>query len=183
MTQAIAARTFRDVTDLKDAQARFGARMVALGQANDLLTGERWVGASLKGAIEQAVTPHRPEERRCLIEGDEDIQLSPKTALALTLAMHEMATNAAKYGAWSNGEGKVQVSWRSYEGEGGEKRVRIVWEEIGGPPVVAPLKRGFGSVLIERGLSREMGGEAKLEFLPQGLVCTIDAPETPYAER
>jgi two-component sensor histidine kinase/PAS domain-containing protein len=183
MTQAIAARTFRDVTDLKDAQARFGARMVALGQANDLLTGERWVGASLKGAVEQAVTPHRPEERRCLIEGDEDIQLSPKTALALTLAMHEMATNAAKYGAWSNGEGKVQVSWRSYEGEGGEKRVRIVWEEIGGPPVVAPLKRGFGSVLIERGLSREMGGEAKLEFLPQGLVCTIDAPETPYAER
>lgn len=183
MTQAIAARTFRDVTDMKEAQASFGARMVALGHANDLLTGERWVGASLKGAVEQAVKPHCPDESRCQIEGVEDVQLSPKTALALTLAMHEMSTNAFKYGAWSNADGKVKVSWRRYKGEGGEKRLQIVWEEIDGPVVTVPAKRGFGSVLVERGLSREMGGEAKMEFLPQGLVCTIDAPEDPYAGR
>lgn len=97
--------------------------------------------------------------------------------------MHEMSTNAFKYGAWSNADGKVKVSWRRYKGEGGEKRLQIVWEEIDGPVVTVPAKRGFGSVLVERGLSREMGGEAKMDFLPQGLVCTIDAPEDPYAGR
>ncbi|MFB9948137.1 HWE histidine kinase domain-containing protein [Rhizobium puerariae] len=180
MIQAIATQTFRNTADLKEAQTRFSARMVALAQANDLLTGERWVGASLRGAIEQSIRSHCPEEHRCAIKG-EDVKLSPKTALALTLAMHEMATNALKYGAWSNSSGKVSVSWSTYADREGAKRLRIEWRETAGPQVEPPLRRGFGSVLIERGLAREIGGEVKMEFVPGGLVCTIDAPENVYA--
>ncbi len=183
MTQAIAAQTFRGDIDLKEAQHRFASRMVALGQANDLLTGERWVGASLKGAIAQAIKPHVPEDSRCTIEGGEDVKLSPKTALALTLAMHELATNALKYGAWSNNDGHVAVSWAMAKDAEGRPRLQIEWRESGGPKVEPPNRRGFGSVLIERGLAREMGGTVKMEFLPSGLVCTVDAPENLYAER
>lgn len=181
MTQAIAAQTFRNVTDLKEAQARFSARMVALGQANDLLTGERWVGASMLGAIRQAIHPHCPEEHRCDVLGT-DVKLSPKTALALTLAMHELATNALKYGAWSDSTGKVTVSSKTYRRADGEGRILIEWRESGGPVVRPPERRGFGSTLIERGLAREMAGEVKMDFLPDGMVCTIDAPESLYAE-
>jgi two-component sensor histidine kinase/PAS domain-containing protein len=176
MTQAIAAQTFRNVDDLKEAQARFGSRMVALGQANDLLTGERWVGASLMGAIGQAIRPHYPQPERSMVTGD-DVQLTPKTALALTLAMHELAMNALKYGAWSNTSGVVTVTSATYSGAAGDKRFRVEWRESGGPQVQPPTRRGFGSVLVERGLAREMGGQVKMEFLPDGLVCTIDAPE------
>ncbi|RWX79405.1 PAS domain S-box protein [Neorhizobium lilium] len=181
MTQAIAAQTFRNVTDLKEAQARFSGRMVALGQANDLLTGERWVGASLLGAIRQAIHPHCPEEHRCET-GGQDVKLSPKTALALTLAAHELATNALKYGAWSDETGKVVVSCSTYKDSDGNERIRIEWRESGGPPVLPPQRRGFGSTLIERGLTREMGGEVKMDFQPDGLVCIVDAPESPYAK-
>jgi PAS domain S-box len=183
MTQAIAAQTFRGDIDLKEAQNRFASRMVALGQANDLLTGERWVGASLGGAIEQAIKPHAPDDGRCTVEGDEDVKLSPKTALALTLAMHELATNALKYGAWSNGEGRVDVRWSTGNDAEGKRRLRIEWRESGGPDVRPPARRGFGSVLIERGLAREMGGTVTMEYLPTGLVCTVEAPENLYAER
>jgi two-component sensor histidine kinase/PAS domain-containing protein len=110
MVQAIAMRTFRDAPDLARAQEHFAARIVALAQANDLLTGERWAGASLRDAIEQAVRPHQPDERRLALTG-EDVRISPKTALALALAMHELSTNAVKYGAWSNAEGQVAVTW------------------------------------------------------------------------
>jgi two-component sensor histidine kinase len=182
MTQAIAAQTFRNVSDLKDAQQRFSARMVALGQANDLLTGERWVGASLLGAIEQAIHPHCPGADRCVVDG-EDVKLSPKTALALTLAAHELATNALKYGAWSNATGKVAVSSSTYQAPSGERRIRIEWRESEGPVVIPPERRGFGSTLIERGLSREMGGEVKMDFHPGGLICTVDAPENLYANQ
>jgi two-component sensor histidine kinase len=181
MTQAIATQTFRNATDMKEAQARFSARMVALGEANDLLTGERWVGASLRGAIEQAIRSQCPDESRCVLTGG-DIKLSPKTALALTLSMHELATNALKYGAWSNADGKVDVSFAIYAGPEGVSRLRIEWRETGGPVVSPPERRGFGSALVERGLAREMSGEVKMAFLPDGLVCTIDAPESPYAK-
>jgi two-component sensor histidine kinase/PAS domain-containing protein len=182
MTQAIAAQTFRNVEDLKEAQARFGARMVALGQANDLLTGERWVGASLLGAIRQAITPHCPQADRCTVTGD-DVQLTPKTALALTLAMHELAMNARRYGAWSNASGGVTVTSSTYAGPADDKRFRVEWRESGGPPVDPPTRRGFGSILVERGLAREMGGQVKMDFQPTGLVCTIDAAEQLGAKR
>ena len=177
MVQAIAMRTFRDVTNMPAAQESFAARLSALAQANDLLTGERWVGASIRHAILQAVKPHQHDAARIRIEGA-DLRISPKTALALALAMHELSTNAVKYGAWSNSEGVVDISWAVYEETPGERRLRMIWREQGGPKVVPPEKRGFGSRLIERGLAGEMNAEVILSFEPEGVRCVIAAPLT-----
>ncbi|WP_066719715.1 sensor histidine kinase [Sphingomonas pituitosa] len=170
MVQAIAMRTFRAAPDLTVAQEQFAARLVALAQANDLLTGERWAGASLREAIEQAVRPHQHDPARCVLSGV-DVRISPKTALAMALAMHELSTNAVKYGAWSNERGQVAIGW-SAVGD----RLQLEWREQGGPPVAAPERRGFGSRLIERGLAGELGGRVTLYFEPEGLRCTVEAP-------
>jgi len=170
MVQAIAMRTFRAAPDLAVAQEQFAARLVALAQANDLLTGERWAGASLREAIDQAVRPHQHDPARCTLDGA-DVRISPKTALALALAMHELSTNAVKYGAWSNETGRVAIAWSVADGQ-----LRLEWREHGGPIVVAPARRGFGSRLIERGLAGELGGTVTLYFEPEGLRCTVEAP-------
>jgi PAS domain S-box-containing protein len=181
MTQAIAQQTFRGAEDLAQAQTRFSERIMALAQANDLLTGERGAGVSLRGVIEQAVRPHCGRDDRLTIEGP-DVSLSPKTALSLSLAMHELATNALKYGAWSADTGTISIIWRTYMSDKNGERLHIVWRERGGPPVAAPARRGFGSRLIERGLSAEMGGDVRMMFEPDGLVCTIDAPLDVYGD-
>jgi PAS domain S-box-containing protein len=175
MVQAIAMRTFRDVPGAAAAQDRFAARLVALAQANDLLTGERWAGASVMGAITQAVTPHQHDMARCRIDGP-DIRVSPKTALALALAMHELSTNAVKYGAWSNDQGVVAIAWAVEEQTAGDGVLHITWSETAGPPVSPPRARGFGSRLIERGLAGEMNAKVALDFDPGGVRCDIVAP-------
>jgi len=96
------------------------------------------------------------------------VHLDPKRALALGMGFHELATNAAKYGALSNGEGHVRVTW-TIDPEG--KQLRLRWEERGGPKIEAPEKRGFGLRLIEHGLGRELGGAVQLDFAPEGLSC------------
>jgi two-component sensor histidine kinase len=181
MIQAIAAQTFRNSDTLAEAQGSLSARISALAQANDLLVGERWVGVSLSGAIEQAIHPHANAPQRYSLDGPE-LQLSPKTALSLSLAVHELATNATKYGAWSSAHGKVGVTWEKYVTKENSERLRIEWRERDGPQVTLPKKRGFGSRLIERGLAAEMGGEVKLFFEPEGLACVIDAPLSVYTE-
>jgi two-component sensor histidine kinase len=182
MTQAVAAQTFRNAADVREAQASLSSRIAALAQANDLLTGERGADVAMRGVLEQATRPHYPSPERRRIEGP-DLALSPKTALSLTLAMHELSTNALKYGAWSTADGVVSVRWSIYRPDGGgPERLRLVWTEQGGPPVAPPARRGFGSRLIERGLAAEMGGDVEMRFEPEGLVCVIDAPLTVYAE-
>ncbi len=177
MIQAIASQTFRHAESVTQAQADFTSRIMALAQANDLLTGERGVGASLRGVVEQAMRPHfKDDPTRCDIDGP-DVKLSPKTALSLSIAMHELTTNALKYGAWSVPTGKVAITWNRQSTAKGE-RLRMEWRESGGPPVKPPQKRGFGSRLIERGLAAEMAGEVKMHFEPDGLVCAVDAPVT-----
>lgn len=175
MVQSIARQTFRNADDLNDAQERFSARLITLAQANDLLTGERGARASLRGAITQAVAPYQPSEDRVELIGPE-VLLRPKTALPLTLAMHELATNAVKHGAWSNDRGAVTVEWSRHDTGEGAERLHIEWRETGGPPVVPPLRRGFGSRLIERGLAGELDGKVELIFAEAGLRCTVDAP-------
>ena len=182
MTQAVAAQTFRSAQSMTAAQASLSSRISALAQANDLLTGERGAEVLMRGVLEQATRPHFPGPDRRLIEGP-DLALSPKTALSLSLAMHELSTNALKYGAWSTVDGVVSIRWSTYRPEGGgAERVRLVWSERGGPAVQPPERRGFGSRLIERGLAGEMGGDVQMRFEPEGLVCVIDAPLTVYAE-
>ena len=108
------------------------------------------------------------------VEGP-DLRLQPKAAETLGLAVHELATNALKYGALSASEGAVEVKW-DVEPDGEAQLLRLVWREKGGPPVTAPSKRGFGTRLIERSLASEFGGDVGIDFAASGVVCTVRAP-------
>lgn len=183
MIQAIAAQTFRNAGDLAQAQAGFASRIMALARANDLLTGEKWEGASLADVVTHALTAiGGSEQRRFHAEGPL-VRLSPKVALSLSMAMHELATNALKYGALSNETGRIDVRWDLLRSrDSADERFRIEWRESGGPAVTAPSRRGFGSRLVERGLAGELGGTVQLKFEPAGVVCEIDAPLDLYNE-
>lgn len=152
-------------------QRAFQTRLQALGNVHSLLTDQNWEGAGLRAVIDIALQPHRAADRDLFsIEGP-DFRLRPKSAVALSLALNELGTNALKYGALSVEGGHVDVAWQTTDG-----RFSLAWRESGGPPVKPPTKRGFGTRLIERGLSAELRGQAKIEYRTEGVVCTIDAP-------
>lgn len=164
--QAMAMQTLKGV----DAPARdaFLARLFALSGQHDLLTMDNWEGASLEGVVRRALRPWREEDRaRFTVEGPA-VHLDTKRALALGMGFHELASNAARYGALSNATGLVAVGWEiAPDG----KMLKLTWRESGGPPVAHPRHRGFGLRLIEHGLGRELGGMVRLDFAPGGLVC------------
>jgi PAS domain S-box-containing protein len=151
-------------------RAAFEGRLTALSEAHNVLTKANWDSASIRRMIEVASAPHDPDGTRVKLRGP-DLQLQPKTAVSLALAFHELATNAAKYGALGAPGGRVEIAWRV-----GDGRLRLSWRERDGPPVAAPAARGFGTRLLEKGLAHELGGEVTLAFAPAGVVCTIDAP-------
>jgi two-component sensor histidine kinase len=97
--------------------------------------------------------------------------MAPKTFVAIAMAVHELGTNALKYGALSNGDGRILLNWTLDEG-----RLKLEWREEGGPSVATPSRRGFGSRLIQRGLAAELAGRVEMDFRPEGLTCRIDAP-------
>jgi two-component sensor histidine kinase len=147
-----------------------------LAAAHNLLTQRNWEQTSLKDAVHVSVAATAgTSAQRVIIEGPE-ILLDPQTAVTLTMAIHELSTNALKYGALSNDTGKVAVQWTIVDNPGSRSRMHFSWEESGGPAVGTPLKRSFGSRLIERGIASELRGIVKLSFEPGGVVCTIDAP-------
>jgi len=167
--QAMAIQTMKGV----DIAARdaFLARLFALSSQHDLLTLDNWEGASLEGVVRRALRPWREDEHvRFTVEGP-PVHLTPKRALALGMTLHELATNAAKYGALSNATGAVHVRW-AVQPDG--KTLSFAWDERGGPPVKAPERRGFGLRLIEHGMAREISGDVLLDFRERGLVCQWD---------
>ena len=146
----------------------FLARLFALSSQHDLLTLDNWEGASFEGVVRRALRPWREEERiRFQVEGPA-VHLDPKRALALGMAFHELATNAAKYGALSTDTGMVRVTWH-LEPDG--KQLKLRWEEQGGPRS-GPPSRGFGLRLIEQGLARNFR-QGAFGFA-RGLVCNWD---------
>jgi PAS domain S-box-containing protein len=167
--QGIAFQTLRGEVSLAEARARFEARLMALSGAHNLLTEENWGGASLERVVSDSIEHLAGESGRFDIEG-EPLRLAPRAALALAMALHELGTNAFKYGALSTEGGRVSIGWTQDRG-----RLRLVWRESGGPPVEPPGRRGFGSRLIERGLAADLGGTASLSFDPAGLRCDIEA--------
>ncbi|MET0339065.1 MAG: PAS domain-containing protein [Caulobacter sp.] len=173
--QAVAVQTFRGATSLSQAKEAFTARLIAMSEAHDILTDENWEGADLKDVVAAAARLHAGEEPRRFIADGPQARLSPKTALSLAMALHELGTNAVKYGALSTPNGKVSVRW-SVEGREAGRRLQLVWTESGGPTVSPPRRRGFGSRLMEKGLAAELGGQVTLSFDAAGVVCTIDAP-------
>lgn len=172
--QSLAMQTLRNTERSEDARALFDSRLTALSRAHDLLTAQNWEGASLVDVVARALTPFQTDERRIVASGPA-VQLTPRQALALSIALHELATNAAKYGALSNEEGRVEVEW-SVTPSDGAGELELTWAEAGGPPVERPSRAGFGTRLIERSLAHELGGAAVIEYRPTGVVSTISTP-------
>ncbi|ABY30280.1 PAS domain S-box protein [Methylorubrum extorquens] len=176
MVQAIASQTLRGATDLNDAREAFAARLISLGRAHDILTQASWTAAPILQVVQGALSVHaQVGAGRIRISGP-DVLLGAKPALSLALALHELATNAAKYGALSNETGVVDLRWHVVH-EDEALRFYLTWSEQGGPPIlVQPARRGFGSRLIERSFAAEVGGEVKLTYAPTGLVCRLEVP-------
>ena len=172
IVSAIAAQTLRG--DVTAAQARkiLEGRFMALAAAHELLTRHHWFDMNMRQVVEMALRPHHILDQ-IGIEGA-DCPLSPKRALALTLALNELATNAVKYGALSCREGRVSVRWDTDKSS--SERLVFEWRESGGPPVTGPQRRGFGSKIIERVLAAEFGGSVALDYGAAGLSCTLTAP-------
>lgn len=171
--QAIAAQSFRSVPACEDAREVFDARLRALGEAHSLLTDEQWLGAPMLEIVDRIIRPFGDQAARFQIGGS-DVKLPPKLTLALAMTLHELAMNAAKYGALSKDGGTVRIEWTVAEHEDGLV-LQLRWVEHGGPVVHPPQERGFGTRLIERGLEREFGGKARLLFEPEGVRCEIEA--------
>lgn len=170
MVQAIAGQTFRQ-TESASARETFVSRIVALSQANDVLTRSGWAAAQVKDIVIGATIPHCAPAERFTLSGPA-IEVAANAALAFTLALHELCTNASKYGAFSSPNGHVTVEWNV--DQAGSFRLR--WTEQGGPPVQQPTRKGFGSRLIERSLGPQLGGEVTTDYAPTGLVFTVVAP-------
>jgi len=173
--QSIALQTGR-TADAASFEQAFLARIAALARAHDLLTEVAWEGASLREVIARTLAPYVAEGQtdRIALSGP-DVRLSPNAAVSLTMAFHELATNAGKYGSLSAVGGRVDVRWK-VDGPGDATAVEIDWRESGGPPVVRPARRGFGSRLVEKSLAREFDGQVELIFAPEGVWCHMRLP-------
>jgi two-component sensor histidine kinase len=170
--QSIATQTLGGATENADLVWRFESRLMALAKAHNLLSRRHWRGAALHELLTLEMEPFGGGERLNLA-GD-DVQLTPKVALALAMAFHELATNALQYGALSNREGKIEVNAQSRGG--GPRRLYLTWRESDGPKVNVPSHRGFGRRLLGAGLAHELAGDVRLEWSAPGVTCTMNIP-------
>lgn len=175
--QSIVWQALRTASDPKVIQEAIGSRLLALSRSHDLLTRENWESAALRDVVTDALEPFRVLDgwaERIVITG-KDIRIPPGSALALGLAFNELATNAVKYGAFSNETGSVLIEWEREETPEGSRLI-LRWRENGGPPVKPPSRKGFGSRMIEHGLAHELQGTVELDYPPEGAICTMNIP-------
>jgi two-component sensor histidine kinase len=165
--QSIAAQTLRGADDLRAARLALDARIIALARTHDLLTDRSWSGADIRDVVLRAMNPFAADQINLAGPSRE---ISPHHALALSLALHELATNAAKYGALTVPEGRIHFDWQI---DGAV--LRLNWRESGGPPVTPPSRRGFGTRLLQDGLVHDLGGETTLDYAADGVRCTMSA--------
>lgn len=174
---AIAGQTLRNATDREEVDA-FEGRILALSKVHGVLGRHDWRAVGLAEVVDLVLQPfglERGRATRFTVEGP-DVRLDPKTALSLAMMFHELATNAAKYGALSKaGAGAVEIAWQVESPPQGD-RLRLRWQESGGPAVKPPTRKGFGSRLIVGGLAQELKGDVHLDYEPAGLACRIDMP-------
>ncbi len=171
--QAIANQTFKDPAS-SDSLNTFGSRLAAMATTHDLLVTENWESADLADTIAAALRPFAPDHPDGFTLDGPPVQVTAKAALSLSMAIHELCTNAAKYGALSVPDGRVAVRWR-LDGKPDTGRFHLTWHEAGGPPVAPPTRRGFGTRLIETALAGELSADARLQFDPAGIAFTLDA--------
>jgi len=178
MVQAIAAQTLTHADNPQDALQALDQRLLALARAHDVLTRESWHGADLNDIIAGAVAPHESRPGLRVRARGGPVRLEPKAAVTLALVLHELGTNAVKYGALSREEGWVSLEWTTAPASGGLE-LDLTWAEHGGPPVKPPQRKGFGARLIALSLAAEQGS-AQLIYAPEGLCCRMTL-FTPYA--
>ncbi len=173
IASAIASQSLREAPNMETAAKTIASRLSALGLSHDLLIRESWTGAGCRTLIENAILAFQTEGlKQFTITGD-NIAISSGPALALSMVIHELSTNALKYGALSVPEGRISIAWTIDENAG---RFKLEWRESGGPVVVEPSTKNFGSRFIEQALPGQLQGEARLIFEPTGLVCDVNIP-------
>jgi two-component sensor histidine kinase/integral membrane sensor domain MASE1 len=167
--QSMGAQTMRSGRSVAEAREAFVSRLMALSTAHNLLTAESWESADLEDVVRMAVAAFdEPTGARFSVAGP-GVRLKAPHALGLAMALHELGSNAVKYGALSGDGGRVDIAW-SLDANG---KIAFVWEERDGPTVAPPVRRGFGSRLIQEGLARELNGEVAMDYLPGGLRCEL----------
>jgi two-component sensor histidine kinase len=174
---SIATQTLRHASSAEAFRRGFETRIMALAEAHNLLTDSNWEGASLRAMIERVLDPYQGAGGARYSfsgDGDNDIRVGPKAAVALVMALNELATNAAKYGALSRSGGRVNVAWL-LRGDADAPRFELTWRESGGPPVKPPSREGFGTRLI-RGLSEDAAGAVSMDFARDGLIAVFELP-------
>ena len=176
--QALVVQTSRSAETLTGFVEGLDGRIQSMAKAHSLLSESRWEGVSITRLLHEELEPFSSREHAVTTEGT-DLVLTPKSALSLSLTIHELVTNAAKYGAFSTPGGSVAVRWSLADDNG----ISLSWAEVGGPPVQPPARRGFGSTLIERALAMETGGRATLRYLPGGVVCDVFLPPSSVLSR
>jgi two-component sensor histidine kinase len=178
--QSIASQTLR-----RDLDARvydtFIARLIGLSNAHNLLMKDHWDSVEIHELVSQAVIkPFAAQAQRVRADGP-PVRLPSQMTLLMSMALHELCTNATKYGAFSNGTGTISITWATRLDTEGSPQFTLHWAEMGGPSVVPPTRKGFGARLIERALAAELGGVAMIDYREEGVVCDITAPLTTKA--
>lgn len=174
VVQAMAYQSFRGDRPVSDSLCAFECRLGALAATHDLLLTGSAEDIPLPGLIETVMAPHDPGGRRVAIQGPA-LMLAPDTVLPVAMAIHELFTNASKYGALSTGAGTVAIDW-TFDDAVAPARFHLRWKERGGPAVTVPTRRGFGTRFIEGVLARQFGGTASVAFEGDGVCCRFDAP-------
>jgi two-component sensor histidine kinase len=177
--QSIASQTLLQSPSPESFKTAYFGRLRALARAQDLLVGEGWAGADLGQLVRLTLKPYPSEQ---IVAEGPAVAVEPKAGVALVMILHELATNANKYGALSGPSGTLSITWRRQQLDG-QSQVQLDWIETGGPLVTLPSHRGFGSELIERSTSYELRGKAVLDYRKDGLRCTLSFPwEAPPLE-
>ena len=174
MVQAIVGQSLRNSPATDEVRKSITQRLIALGNAHTVLTQTRWGNALIAEVVQSAIAVHQSRTSRIQTSGP-NIEIGSKAALGITMALHELCTNAVKYGALSNDIGAVSIEW-TIVGGAANASFHLSWKESGGPPVKPPTRRGFGSRLIAEGVSPDLKGQAKLVFDPNGVIWSLDAP-------
>ena len=179
--QSISGQTARNAGSLQQFQEDFAQRLQGLGVATDVLMSQGWKGASLAELVKRQLAAFMPTAERLECQGP-DVTISTDATQSIGLALHELATNAVKYGAWSGTAGRVIVTWQLVSDSPDETSLRLSWLEQGGPPVSAPKRKGFGHVVIESMAGARIGGSTELAFAPDGVSWVLTIPQQHFSE-
>jgi PAS domain S-box-containing protein len=172
IVNAIATQTLKHTRSIQEFQAAFGGRIMALAKTHTLLATSKWSASTLHDLIVQQLEPFAKDRMESLAVAGPTLLVNPKQALTLSLVIHELAANAAKYGALSLPTGRIEVRWQIEP----DRKLRLTWRELDGPPVAPPTRRGFGTQLIEFNIAHEFGGEASFDYRPEGVQCVLTIP-------